>query len=95
MRATALHAAAYAGRTEAAGVLIDGGIAINQQGPVNGYTALHDAVWQNHGATVRVLLAGGADLTIRSKDGQTPLDLARSLHHKELVAFFESIPQPM
>lgn len=94
MRATALHAAAYAGRTEAAGVLIDHGIAIDQQGPVNGYTALHDAVWQNHGATVRVILAGGADPTIRSRDGQTPLELARSKGHRELVALLESLAQP-
>ena len=92
MAATALHAAAYAGRTEAAGVLIDHGIAINQQGPVNGYTALHDAVWLNHGATVRVLLTGGADPTIRSKAGQTPLELARSQRHHDLVALLEAIP---
>mgnify|MGYP006294793279 CR=1 FL=1 len=90
MRATALHAAAYAGRAEAAGVLIDHGIAIDQQGPVNGYTALHDAVWQNHGATVRVLLAGGANRTIRSKAGQTPLDLARSQGHTDLVDLLAS-----
>lgn len=94
MRATALHAAAYAGRTEAAGVLIDHGIAINQQGPVNGYTALHDAVWQNHAATVRVILAGGADPTLRSHDGQTPLELARSRGHRQLVTLLETVPQP-
>ena len=93
MRATALHAAAYAGRTEAAGVLIDHGIAIDQQGPVNGYTALPDAVWQNHAATVRVILAGGADATIRARDGQTPLDLARAKGHRELAALLESVPQ--
>lgn len=94
MRATALHAAAYAGRTEAAGVLIDHGIAINQQGPVNGYTALHDAVWQNHGATVRVILAGGADPTIRSRDGKTPLELARSHGHSDLVDLLETVARP-
>ncbi|MFM8525246.1 MAG: ankyrin repeat domain-containing protein [Cyanobacteriota bacterium] len=95
MRATALHAAAYAGRTEAAGVLIDHGIAINQQGPINGYTALHDAVWQNHGATVRVILAGGADPTIRSRDGQTPLDLARAQGHRELAGLLETVIRPV
>ena len=91
MRATALHAAAYAGRTEAAGVLIDHGIAINQQGPVNGYTALHDAVWQNHLATARVILAGGADPSICARDGQTPLDLARSKGHPALVSLLETV----
>lgn len=94
MRATALHAAAYAGRTEAAAVLIDHGIAINQQGPVNGYTALHDAVWQNHLATARVILAGGADASIRAKDGQTALDLARAKGHQALVSLLEAVVAP-
>lgn len=34
-------------------ILIEYGIDIDAQGPYNGYTALHDAVWQNNieGAT--------------------------------------------
>ena len=86
MKATALHAAAYAGRTEAARVLIAHGIAINTQGPYNGYTALHDAVWQNNLGTAQVILAGGADATIRSNKGQTPLELANANNSKELIA---------
>ena len=42
MRATRFHAAAYAGRTEAARLLIRTGIDVNRQGP--GYTALHEAI---------------------------------------------------
>src|SRR5215213_6613563 len=36
MKATALHAAAYAGRTEAAKLLIEHGVEIDKQGPRNG-----------------------------------------------------------
>jgi ankyrin repeat protein len=78
MKATALHAAAYAGRTEAAKLLIAHGIDIDKQGPVNGYTALHDAIWQNNVETARVIIDAGANLGLRSHDGETPLDFARS-----------------
>ncbi len=90
MKATALHAAAYAGRPEAARLLIAHGIAINQQGPYNGYTALHDAVWQNNLDTAKVILEGGADATIRSTKGQTPLQLAQANHSKELIALLSA-----
>lgn len=89
MKATALHAAAYAGRAEAAQLLVDFHIDINKQGPYNGYTALHDAIWQNNVEVVKVLLAAGADLTLLSNDGQSPLDFARSRNHKEIVKLIE------
>lgn len=89
MKATALHAAAYAGRTEAAKVLIAYKIDIDKQGPYNGYTALHDAIWQNNIETTKVLIEAGANLEIKSKDGQTALDLAKSRDRMEIVALIE------
>jgi len=89
MRATALHAAAYAGRTEAARVLVERGIDIDKQGPVNGYTALHDAIWQNNIETAEVIINGGANLHLKSHEGQTPLDFARAKKRKEIVAMIE------
>jgi ankyrin repeat protein len=78
MKATALHAAAYAGRTGAAQLLIAYQIEIDKQGPYNGYTALHDAIWQNHVETAKVIIEAGANLSLKSHAGQTPLDFARS-----------------
>lgn len=53
MKATALHPAVYLRHPEVMKILIEYGIDIDAQGPYNGYTALHDAVWQNNieGAT--------------------------------------------
>jgi ankyrin repeat protein len=85
MKATALHAAAYAGRTEAAKLLIQYHIDIDKQGPNNGYTALHDAIWQGHVETASVLIAAGANLTLASHHGETPLAFAQSKHRDAIV----------
>ncbi len=89
MKATALHAAAYAGRTEAARLLIAYKIDIDKQGPYNGYTALHDAIWQNNVETAKVLIDAGARLDIKSKDGQTALEMAKARGRKEIAALIE------
>jgi ankyrin repeat protein len=89
MKATALHAAAYAGNAEAAKLLIDYKIDIDRQGPYNGYTALHDAIWQNNVETARILIDAGANLTIKSNAGETPLDLARSGNRNDIAALIK------
>ena len=86
MKATALHAASYAGRAEAAKLLLRYKIDIDKQGPYNGYTALHDAIWQNNVETAKVLIEAGADLNLKSNDGETPLDLAQSQGRTEIAA---------
>ena len=60
-----------------------------RQGPRNGYTALHDAIWQDNVDTAEVIIAGGADLTLKNHEGQTPLDFARAKRRKEIVALIE------
>jgi uncharacterized protein len=89
MKATALHAAAYAGRTEAARLLIQHGIDIDRQGPRNGYTALHDAIWQNNIDTAKVIIDGGANLALKSHDGETPLEFAKAKRRKDIIALIE------
>lgn len=89
MKATALHAAAYAGRTAAAKLLVQYHIDIDKQGPYNGYTALHDAIWQGNVEVAKVLIEAGANLTIKSNNGETPLDFAKSKHRTEIVKLIE------
>ncbi len=89
MKATALHAAAYAGRVETAKLLVEYHIDIDKQGPYNGYTALHDAIWQNNVEVARVLIDAGANLTLKSHSGETPLDFARAKHATQIAAMIE------
>jgi ankyrin repeat protein len=51
---------------------------------------LHDAIWQNNIDTAEVIINGGANLHLKSHDGQTPLDFARAKHRKEIVAMLEA-----
>ena len=89
MQATALHAAAYAGRSEAAALLIEYHVAIDKQGPKNGYTALHDAIWQGNVETARILVDAGANLTLRSHNGETPLAFAKSKNQGAIAEMIE------
>ncbi len=43
-----------------------------------GWTALSTAAYRNHDGVIRQLIAAGANPNVRSKQGKTPLDLARS-----------------
>ena len=51
-----------------------------------GDTALHIAAYGGNLASATRLLEGGADLTLRAKDGKTALDRARSQGKSEVVA---------
>jgi ankyrin repeat protein len=74
---TALHLAAFFGRTEAVGVLLRGGADPNARG--RGWmigTPLHSAAAARHTEVVRALLAAGADPALRQAGGWTPLHSA-------------------
>jgi ankyrin repeat protein len=78
IKATAGHKAAYHGRTAAAEILVkDRHLDLDAQGPYNGYTALHDAIWHCHKQTTKVFLDAGARLDLRTHSGDTPLELAK------------------
>jgi len=52
------------------------GIDLDVQGPINGYTPLHDALWHGFVECAEVLVNAGASLTLLGHDGKTPLDVA-------------------
>ena len=51
-----------------------------------GETALHHAAYIGHLAIAKRLLEGGADPTLRTKNGQTALDCAREKGKSDVVA---------
>ena len=57
---------------------------VHQQ--IDDRTALHLAAWNGSLASTTRLLEGGADLTLRDKNGKTALDYARSRGNSEVVA---------
>jgi len=76
-----VHKAAYMGHAEVARVLIDSGKAdINVQGPMNGYTPLHDSLWHANTEAAEAFLEAGAQLDIRAWDGLTPLQIAEEIY---------------
>lgn len=92
MKAIPLHKAAYNGRADVIRLLADypGFLeTLNAQGPNNGYTPLHDAVWHGHVEAAKVLIEAGADTELKAFDGQTPLDLAKEYHYQEIVDLLE------
>ena len=93
MKAVALHKAAYNGHADVIEILSHyPGFkeCLNAQGPNNGYTPLHDAIWHGHFEAAQVLLAKGAKTDLTGFDGRTPLDLAIEYDYSELVALLES-----
>jgi len=72
----ALWAACYADNSDCIAALIQAGININHQNSASGATALIYAASSGREIVVAQLLAAGADLTLKSHDDFTALDLA-------------------
>lgn len=74
------------GHSEVARLLAHGDeLELDAQGPYNGYTALHDAVWHGHASTVQALVDASARTDLRGLDGRTALDMAREYGYEEIV----------
>jgi hypothetical protein len=78
----ALHSAAHANDLEAAQLLVDAGINVNQHGDL-GYTPLHEACAGGHRDMVLLLIRHGADLHARD-EGEVPFTLARRRGHDDI-----------
>ncbi|WP_430814774.1 ankyrin repeat domain-containing protein [Carboxylicivirga sp. RSCT41] len=92
MKAIAAHKAAYMGNPEIMTLIVqhpDFDKIKNAQGPTNGYTPLHDAIWHGHTATAKILIDAGVDTSLKGWDGLTPLDLAKKLNYNEIVQLLQ------
>ncbi|KAG7214426.1 hypothetical protein INR49_006383 [Caranx melampygus] len=91
---TCLMLAAREGYSKVINLLLSRGANINAQ-DVNGYTALSIAAQCGREEAVLKLLQLGADKTIRTKSGQSPVDLAHTFKHTQIVRILTSSPQAL
>ena len=61
----------------------------------NGYTALAYAAMKGNGRMVELLLRNGADPTVATKEGDTPVELALRLGHSEVADILKTARQQM
>lgn len=90
---TALIAAAQRGNDLAVRVLIGAGPQLDYLNKA-GYTALTAAISMGDGskryiATVKLLVAGGANVNLADRSGATPLALARARGYQEMIAILQ------
>ena len=94
MKGTPVHEAAYFGHAEVLRAMTEnrgraGSPApeLDAQGPYNGLTALHDAVWHGHLEAAQALVDAGARLDLRTHAGLTPRELALLYEYDDLARF--------
>jgi ankyrin repeat protein len=85
----ALIAAAHEGNPEAITLLIKAGSKLDHANSL-GWTAIIESIvlgdgGPRHQASLKLLLDAGADRTIRDRQGQLPIDLARERGYDEMV----------
>ncbi|MGP8305162.1 ankyrin repeat domain-containing protein [Vibrio sp. YIC-376] len=93
MKAIPLHKAAYNGQADVIKILVNyPGFeeTLNAQGPNNGYTPLHDAIWHGHKEAAKALIDAGARTDVVSFDGKTPLELAKEYHYQDIIDLLEN-----
>jgi ankyrin repeat protein len=88
---TALHLAAFFGKTEATRILLEAGAVANVYSRNDfGVQPLHSAAAGRHHEVCRLLVAAGADLDARQREDYTPLHEAAQHGDVELVELFLS-----
>lgn len=99
MRGSPLHDAAYFGKADHIDILTsaakqgDTQIELDAQGPYNGLTALHDAVWHGYVDAVASLVRAGARRDLKTHSGLTPLSLATLYGYEPIVEMLSSDSQ--
>jgi ankyrin repeat protein len=86
---SSLHAACYNGQCSTVELLLDWGLSMEEQSKYG--TALHVAASDGHLEVVKLLVARGANLNARNRDGATPLGVALLSGHKNVVSCLNEV----
>lgn len=95
MRGSSLHDAAFFDLADQIAILIEPrrsdqpAVELDAQGPYNGHTAPHNAVWHGHVDAVAELIQAKARRGPRSHAGPTPLGLAPLYGYGQIIAMLE------
>lgn len=88
---TPLMTAAGSGNSRVAGLLISHGAIVDQKRGEDLESALHIAASYGHLDVVKALTAAGADVSLRTADARTPMDLAMLSGHDDVVQFLRAL----
>ncbi|MBB5393389.1 MULTISPECIES: ankyrin repeat domain-containing protein [unclassified Herbaspirillum] len=88
-----LHYAAINGNAEIVGLLLEASAYIDAESPDEQMTPVMLAAMRGRVAAVAALRDGGADLTLKNKDGLTALDLARRYGQTEVIGVLQEKPR--
>ncbi|MBO9535396.1 ankyrin repeat domain-containing protein [Herbaspirillum sp.] len=90
---TALHYAAINGNAQIVGMLLEASAYIDAESPDDKMTPVMLAAMRGRVAVVAALRDGGADLTLKNKDGLTAMDLARRHGQVEVIEVLKEKPR--
>ncbi|KAJ8246362.1 hypothetical protein GJAV_G00266890 [Gymnothorax javanicus] len=88
-----LREASAIGDIDEVRILVGGGVNINSQNEVNGWTCLHWACKRNHEQIVAYLLDSGADKGIVSSKGELAVQLSSKPEIRRLFGVEEELPE--
>ena len=92
MNAITLHKAAYMGHPKVMAALLNDpnvGKILNAQGPNNGYTPLHDAIWHGNPDVAKQLIDAGAATNLETYEQDTPKELAERYDYQRIEALLK------
>jgi len=81
----ALHVAAFKGHKDIAELLITRGADVDAKADRRNHTPLHIAAMEGHKAVAELLIIKGVDVNSKTRDGKTPMSLAKEKRHKEII----------